>query len=858
MMCVRANSLLLKKTKILLPAILFLAIFISGCGDDDRTCGKLRVSSELVSVDRKEATFKTSLVYGNLPVTITWFFEDKETKVFNMTDFEEKTVSHIFRKSGYYEVTLEIEDACGEKISRKFEVNACTDEDSDCDGTPDTTDNCPDLNNREQSDLDRDGLGDMCDNCASIENPNQTDTDQDSLGDACDADDDNDGYNDPEDNCPLIVNSSQSDLGETSAGFEADGVGDTCDNCPQLFNPEQENSDSDSFGNFCDSDDDNDSLIDELDNCPLHANVGQDDSDQDGFGDPCDDDRDGDGFSNNEDNCPLDANPEQLDLDGDRVGFICDNCLGMANPDQADNDGDQVGDVCDNCPLTHNFYQDNNDEDGQGDDCDNDDDNDGVEDLLDNCPMIDNEAQTDFDSDGQGDRCDEDVDDDGVDNRIDNCPWDINSEQLDSDSDGDGDACDEDVDNDFILNDEDNCRWIYNQEQENSDTDEFGDACDNCILSDNSNQKDLDQDGLGDACDDDIDNDEIFNDHDNCPYVANLAQEDNDLDGVGDWCDNCIFLENPDQEDSDYDGMGDICDTIEIISPNGYEELTVNSGNQRISINWEGGDPENMVQLIYTDDFFGGETCQCDLTPWFSIDRVPNTGSFIWNVPYEVCSARARITIQEIDSQTGLILGSDTSDFNFSIRYTDSYCLTQPSGHEYLKIGRSYVVEWEAPSSLSDRHKIEYSVDGGEIWEPVVTVVNDNSFTGVVPYNPSVEGMIKIFNEDSQWNGDQSNQMFTIGQAEDAPQLELIRPAEDIALLIEQEVSVEWTGNRTGTVVVEYSENGGHTWVCLGNSATSEFDWTPHNIRSDRVQLRVFGCVDGLPTDTAEIFISGN
>ena len=45
--------------------------------------------------------------------------------------------------------------------------------------------------------------------------------------------------------------------------IDADGVLDEDDNCLEVFNPGQENHDSDSYGDACDTDDDNDSVLDE-------------------------------------------------------------------------------------------------------------------------------------------------------------------------------------------------------------------------------------------------------------------------------------------------------------------------------------------------------------------------------------------------------------------------------------------------------------------------------------------------------------------------------------------------------------------------------------------------------------------
>jgi len=57
--------------------------------------------------------------------------------------------------------------------------------DTDNDGIPDATDNCPLTPNLEQTNSDGDALGDACDNCPEVSNPDQKDSDNDGTGDAC-------------------------------------------------------------------------------------------------------------------------------------------------------------------------------------------------------------------------------------------------------------------------------------------------------------------------------------------------------------------------------------------------------------------------------------------------------------------------------------------------------------------------------------------------------------------------------------------------------------------------------------------------------------------------------------------------
>lgn len=127
--------------------------------------------------------------------------------------------------------------------------------DSDDDGVPDGSDNCPTDANHDQSDTDADGVGDVCDlpgplgdadddgvpdatdNCPRTANAPQTDTDGDGQGDACDdtsPDCTEEICNGRDDDCDRQVDEGLDCCAPACAGKVCgpDGCGGTCGTCP--------------------------------------------------------------------------------------------------------------------------------------------------------------------------------------------------------------------------------------------------------------------------------------------------------------------------------------------------------------------------------------------------------------------------------------------------------------------------------------------------------------------------------------------------------------------------------------------------------------------------------------------------
>ena len=135
--------------------------------------------------------------------------------------------------------------------------------DTDCDGRPNTTDNCRYHKNWDQLDVDMDTVGNVCDNCPTVKNKDQVNTDgTPDGGDACDPDDDNDLCKDDDD-----------DKRTVDASIVAWRIAESCpDESRNVWSWDGFDVDGDGLPNCMktETDDDDDGVPDSEDVCPIH------------------------------------------------------------------------------------------------------------------------------------------------------------------------------------------------------------------------------------------------------------------------------------------------------------------------------------------------------------------------------------------------------------------------------------------------------------------------------------------------------------------------------------------------------------------------------------------------------------
>ena len=421
---------------------------------------------------------------------------------------------------------------------------------------------------------------------------------------------------------------------------DGDGVLDSApDNCPTVPNSNQANTDGDSEGDACDSDDDNDGLTDNFpDNCPRNGEFNWTSS--------------------------RDFNNPASSTDWDNDGCKDDST------EDLDDDNDGIQDANDACPLTSyapprpSWVSDSStDIDGDGcrdSDEDTDDDNDGFEDAADDCPTIVGTStlgtQGCLDSDG-----------DNWSDTSDDCPLEAgNSTEggLNACPDGDGDGWADSIDDmptdPTVWSDNDADGYGDNLGSVPSDAcpdipgtsteDRYGcvdgdgdgystptqawgvDSGADAFASDSTQWGDFDEDGFGNNYGNAswIDRPEnwvgVFidgaNDQDACPMQPGTSWQNGilgcpDSDGDGWWNVQDAFPGDPTQwSDVDGDGYGD---NESGANADACPNISGNSTVDRLGCIDTDGDGRSDPELSWTV-VNGGDEFRLEPTQWFDTD----------------------------------------------------------------------------------------------------------------------------------------------------------------------------------------------------------------------------------------------
>ncbi|UCC23062.1 MAG: hypothetical protein JSW23_03085 [Planctomycetota bacterium] len=142
--------------------------------------------------------------------------------------------------------------------------------------------------------------------------------------------------------------------------------------------------------------------------------------------------------------------------------------------------------------------------------------------------------------------------------------------------------------------------------------------------------------------------------------------------------------------------------------------------------------------------------------------------------------------------------------------------LLAPNGGEVLEAGSTYIITWESEAEFANELNvsIKYSIDGGQNWEPVISMWNQGWYEWTVPAINSDECLVRIElylicilviepcpAADVDWDWDVDLNDFAIlaaswgsmpGDYNWDPNCDISEPADEIINELDLEVLAKW------------------------------------------------------------------
>ena len=196
------------------------------------------------------------------------------------------------------------------------------------------------------------------------------------------------------------------------------------------------------------------------------------------------------------------------------------------------------------------------------------------------------------------------------------------------------------------------------------------------------------------------------------------------------------------------------------------------------------------------------------------LTEVPATvGYYSWPVP-NVPTNNGRFRV--VDAGNNAIL--DESDTDFIIQSPDPlYVVCSPVAGDDWYAGRTYTIEWASAFTTNSFVNIEYSIDSGMTWLPIVmNTINDGNQDWVIPDNPSETAFVRVT--------DASNSTYAgvSEQFELHSYIDIMAPNGGETFIGCNVTTISWgAGLNSGTYDIELSTDGGSTWIAVGTQTNS-------------------------------------
>ncbi|MFC1508289.1 SBBP repeat-containing protein [Candidatus Omnitrophota bacterium] len=209
-------------------------------------------------------------------------------------------------------------------------------------------------------------------------------------------------------------------------------------------------------------------------------------------------------------------------------------------------------------------------------------------------------------------------------------------------------------------------------------------------------------------------------------------------------------------------------------------------------------------------------------------------------------------------SNQTLLTDNSTYDIQPCWQKTTSVFVTSPQGGENWTVGTTKNITW-VHNGVSDV-KIEYSTDGGSIWNEIVpstaasnTTTTAGSYEWIVEDTASINCLVRISDTADATVTDISNAVFTI---ESAATVTLTAPNGGEEYIIGTDVDITWdVENVTNDLVIELSTDNGDTWAVIVEEidpVSGTYLWTVPEVESSDCLIRITDSVIAEVTDSSD------
>jgi hypothetical protein len=223
-------------------------------------------------------------------------------------------------------------------------------------------------------------------------------------------------------------------------------------------------------------------------------------------------------------------------------------------------------------------------------------------------------------------------------------------------------------------------------------------------------------------------------------------------------------------------------------------------------------------------------------------------GSYVWtipNTPSDSCRFRIR------DGVSGPVL-----DVSGPFSITPAIEVTNPDGGEVFEGCVPQTITWQAVSTST--YDISLSVDSGQTWTSLITDHPGTSWTwSDVPNMNYPNALIRVVDSNDSLRVATSEAVFSIVPVNEP--MTITSPTSGSDSYLCEGTTISWTADQcsSGQYDIDYSADGGQTWVSLsvGHTSTS-YTWVLPNtlpLGSD-YRIRVTDAVDASVTTTSSPF----